>query len=170
MNLGSIFTIILGAVLAIFTSFATRLLTDWRENRVKTIRLKRFLDAELPRCLSRIESLINIYNQSHTIEPSLITALDRSIKLFKSRREDSYLLESEVSFQVLEFYDTVEQAVEMIFSMLHFSKNSQYQDYSLQEIRKQIEELEGVLELGRSLVSRYRKFPSKRQHALSKTK
>lgn len=153
MNWSQIIPILLGALLAVTTTFVTKFFSDWHETRAKRTQVKRFLFAETSSCISRIDSLLRIYKQNQTPDPASLIALERTTDLFVKYRETVYFLDLELSQQVLEFYDCVDQAVEVILSMLRLAQDNKHNDYASKEIQGQMLNLEKALSLGLPLMT-----------------
>jgi hypothetical protein len=156
MNWNQIIPIILGAVLAITTTFFTKFFSDWYEVRSKRIQITRYLASELSTCVSKIDSLLSIYLQSKEPAPTFLVALERATELFTKHREAVYLLDSETSQKVLEFYDCVDQSVEVILSMLRLAIENKHREYAFKEIQKQMSYLENALSLGQNLLTQFK--------------
>lgn len=156
MDWKQIIPILLGALLAITTTFATKFFSDWYETRAKRKQVRRFLFAEMSSCILRIDSLLEIYKQTRSPDPAFLVALERSTKLFEKYRETVYFLDIEISLQVLEFYDCIDQAVEIILSMLRLAQDNKHTDYASKEIQKQISNLEKAFTLGQPLLTHFR--------------
>ena len=154
MDWSQVISVVLGALLAIGTTFATRLLNDWHEARSKRVRLERFLACELSRCVSKVEAFLKAYKQTHVPDARLLVALERSVDLFGKYRDSVYFLDVETGQRVLMFYDSVDQAIEVIFSMLRLAQQPEHEEYALRESDKQISELEEAYRVGKGLVSR----------------
>jgi hypothetical protein len=152
MEWNNIISIILGAVLAIITTFATKLFTDWYDRRTKQAQIKRFLASELSSCVSKIESFLSIYKQSQLPDPALLAALERSTRLFAGYRETAYFLDVKTSQRVLAFYDTVDHAVDIILSMLRLAQETQHESYAAKEIQRQVASLDEARSIGERLV------------------
>lgn len=154
MDWNSIVSVILGAVLAIITTFATRLFTDWYDRYTKRSQVKRFLAVELISCISRIDALISVYKQSQLPDPTLLSALERATKLFVTHREATYLLDVQTSQIILTFYDSIDHAVEMTLSMLRLAQNTEHEGFALKEIDKQMLNLNEACLLGERIIQR----------------
>lgn len=152
MNWDEVTPVLLGAVLAVATTFVTKLFTEWHERRTKRLQLERFLKVELPSCVSRIDSLLRIYERSQAPDPDFLLALEHTTNRFAKHREVAYFLNAKSSQQVLEFYDGVDHAVEMILSMLRLAQETEYEGYASKEIQKQMLGLEQVRSVGNSLI------------------
>ena len=145
-------SVLLGAILAIITTFSTKLFTDWYDRRIKRVQIRRFLASELLSCISKLDSLLNIYKQSLLPDPALLAALERSTHFFSAYRETAYFLDARTSQQVLIFYDNVEHAVDMIMSMLRLAQETQYEGYAAKEIQKQMLSLDEARSIGERLL------------------
>ena len=165
MNWDSILPVMLGALLAILTTFVTTLFNDWREDRAKRNRLKRFLSSELPICVQRVDALLEVYARTQSPDPRILTSLEHTFHHFKQYREVVYDLELNMSQRVILFYDGIQQSVELVLSMLRLAQGSEYIDYAAQEIEKQMTELETVSSVGAQLVAELQVDLSK-QHSL----
>ncbi|MCP4538534.1 MAG: hypothetical protein GY832_15470 [Chloroflexi bacterium] len=152
MNWDEATPVLLGAVLAVATTFVTKLFAEWHEHRTKRSRLERFLKVELPNCISRIDSLLRIYERSQAPDPDFLLALEHTVSRFAKHREVAYFLNAKMSQQVLEFYDGVDHAVEMILSMLRLAQETEYEGYASKEIQKQMLGLKKVYSVGKSLI------------------
>ena len=155
MNWSQIVPILIGALLAVVTTSATRLVTDWYDNRTKRLHLNRFLATELLSCVSRIRGLLNIYAETAVPDPTFLAALERATSLFASRRETVYLLEIELGQQILEFYDSVDTAVDMIMSMLKLAEKAGHDKFVSKEVQKQMSNLDRACSLGSELSKRF---------------
>jgi len=164
MNWSQVFPILIGAFLAVVSSSATKFVTDWYERRTKRSQLNRFLATELSSCVSRITGLLRIYAESEKPDPTFLVALERATSLFAVRRETVYLLEIELGQQVLEFYDSVDSAVDMIMSMLRLAEKAGHDRFVSEEVQKQMSNLEGACALGAGLSKHFglRMLPSRR--------
>lgn len=144
--------VVLGAVLAILTTFITQLYNEWRMDRLKRSQLQRFLTSELSNCIPRIDSLLSFYYESKTPNPNFLVALERAAGLFTKYREAAYLLDTRTSQQVLEFYDGLDRGIEIIQSMLRLLENPNHQAFVIREIEKQMDELKRMSALGKQIL------------------
>jgi hypothetical protein len=152
MDWKNLISILLGAILAIITTFSTKLFADWYDRRTKRAQIRRFLASELVSCISKLDSLLNVYQQTQLPDPALLAALERSTQFFSAYRETAYFLDVRTSQQVLVFYDNVEHAVDMIMSMLRLAQEKQYESYASKEIQKQISSLDEARSIGEKLL------------------
>jgi hypothetical protein len=155
MNWSQVVPILIGAVLAVVSTSATRFVTDWYENRTKRAHLNRFLATELSSCVSRIKGLLSIYGESEIPDPTFLAALERATSLFAARREAVYLLEIGLGQQILEFYDNVDSAVDMIMSMLRLAEKAGHGKFVSKEVQKQMANLDRALSLGSELLTHF---------------
>jgi hypothetical protein len=161
MNWSQVIAILIGAVLAIVTASITKYVTDWYDSRVRRSQISRFLAAELSSCVSKIESLLSIYKESKVPDPTFLLALERAATLFQGRREMVYLLDVNIGQQVLRFYDEIDNAVDMIMSMLRLIQESEHKNFASSEVQKQIENLERAYALGSELAIHFHRRQGK---------
>ena len=157
MDWGTIASILLGSALAVITSFITQSYSEWREKKRKIQHLKHFLTVELPLCVSKLESFIVFYEETKVPDPTTLVSLEHSSRVFSPYRDVVYQLNPDVAYKILDFYDSLERAIDIVQSMMKLLESLKHMDFAQQEIKKQIEELKRIKKIGETLRKDFRR-------------
>jgi len=156
MDWGTISSILFGSALAVITSFITQFYSEWRDRKRKLHHLKHFLTAELPLCGSKLESFIVFYEETKVPDPTTLVALEHSSQVFLPYRDVVYQLKPDVAYKILDFYDSLKRAVDIVQSMMKLLESLKHTDFAQQEIKKQIDELKRIKKVGDTLSLNFR--------------
>ena len=101
-------SIVLGAILALATSFVLELYKTYRQEKVVRKNLRIILSLELKNVITLADALLESYSSKNLFEYRFIDQLDRSFTHFESTRMDVvYIKDDRKKEEILTFFNTL---------------------------------------------------------------
>ncbi|MBM3251269.1 MAG: hypothetical protein FJZ11_00605 [Candidatus Omnitrophica bacterium] len=145
--------IVLGAVIALFSGFFTQvIILKWQDSRMLAM-LKVLLSDAISQMNTVIDSIELIHSKLKTVYIEQLMQL-RSARLNYDKNKDFIIRIKTIKLRkdITDYFDTMMIFDSVVFALLGMKNKGQFVEYADGEIKKQIDRLPGIKELGKSII------------------